>query len=388
MMNVSFLSASVSRSAGGIYESERSLALALHQSTQADVEVFGLEDEHTQQDLPEWSPLSPNTFEVWGPSAFGYAPGLIRALVESNTDVLHQHVLWMYPSVAALRWARKTGKPHIVTIHGMLDTWARRNAGWKKRLAGWLYEYMNLDAAACLQVNTASEREAVRDFGIDTPVCVVPNGVNVPSSEPASAPPWSERIPEENNVLLFLGRLHPKKGVMELLRGWDQVQPEGWSLAVVGWADGDYEKELEGYLHSAGVDNAHLLGPMFGEEKEAALHHADAFILPSYSEGLPMAVLEAWSYQLPVLMTPACNLEEGFKQGAALKILPEVVSIADGLDHLFSLSHGDRKTIGWRGRRLIEGRFTWPRIAEQMYDVYRWVYGRGDMPDVINLPNK
>lgn len=389
-MKVGFLTPSVSRALGGIYEIERHLAQSLVQTTPADVEVVGLEDEHTEEDLSEWAPLQPRVLPVTGPTSFGYAPDLCNTLLDLEADLLHSHVLWRYTSVASLRWVRQTGRPHIITINGMLDPWAVNNSRWKKQVAGWLYEHANLREAACLQVNTEKEYQAVRDYGVDTPVCIVPNGVALPDEKPPANPPWYDDIPTGSNVLLFLGRIHPKKGLQELLEGWRQVQAERsdgrpWTLAIVGWDDGGHRSELEQLTHESGLSSVHFLGPMFGDEKAAAFHHADAFILPSYSEGLPMAVLEAWSYSLPVIKTPGCNLPKGFEADAALKVTPDPVAIAEGLQRLFGSSAEQRASMGERGRALVERKFTWPSVAKQMHEVYQWMLGERSAPSCVRF---
>jgi len=128
------------------------------------------------------------------------------------------------------------------------------------------------------------------------------------------------------------------------------------------------------------------LGPCFGPEKDALLRRADAFILPSLSEGLPMAVLEAWAYAKPVLMTPECNLPEGFAAGAAIRIDPNAGAIARGLRDLFSAPGSALRAMGWAGRALVEERFTWPKIAQDMKAVYGWVLGQGPRPGCVEGP--
>jgi poly(glycerol-phosphate) alpha-glucosyltransferase len=113
-----------------------------------------------------------------------------------------------------------------------------------------------------------------------------------------------------------------------------------------------------------------FFGPAFGEEKEALLRSAEAFILPSFSEGLPMSVLEAWSYGLPVVMTPECNLPEGFACGAALEIRSGEGSFQDGMRILIEMTNQERAAMGMRGRRLVEERFTWPKVAARMKKIY------------------
>lgn len=388
-MKVSFLTPSVSRSLGGIFEVERNLARSLEASTPVSVEVVGLEDEHAAEDRTAWGSLEPTVLPVSGPSAFGYSPALLDTLLEIDMDLLHLHSLWMYTSVATLRWKVRTERPHMITVHGMLDSWAVQNSRWKKRIAGWLYEKANLQRADCLHVFSEAEYEAVRSYGIDGPVSIIPNGVTLPKDEPSLDPPWKGQIPDDQRVLLFLGRIHPKKGLSELLNAWEQLARDGsreiseWSLAIVGWDDGGHEARLKRMAEEAGLSDVHFLGPMFGDDKEAAFHHADAFILPSHSEGLPMAVLEAWSYRLPVLMTPACNLPIGFDKGAAVRVEPAPTSIVDGIHALCAQSEADRKEIGWQGRTLVEERFTWTQVARQMANVYRWVLGEGNPPSTV-----
>jgi len=391
-MRVAFLTPSVSRALGGIYEIERNLAQSLVASTPVDVEVVGLEDEHTTADLPEWGPLEPEVLSVKGPSAFGYAPDLLPMLQSVHPDLVHLHALWMYSSLVSLRWARRTGRPHVVTINGMLDTWALNHSWWKKQIAGWLYEDANLQEAACLQVNTEVEQRAVRDYGVDTPVCVIPNGVTLPlDGDPPSAP-WKEQVNSDQRVLLFLGRIHPKKGVFELVEAWHRLRndapgtAERWTVALVGWDDGGYVDQLQERIQDLDVrDDLLFLGPMFGDEKHAALSNADAFVLPSYSEGLPMAVLEAWSYRLPVLLTSGCNLDVGVQAGAAAETNPEPDRLAEDLGSLLEKSDRALREMGKRGRQLVEERFTWTQVARQMHRVYDWILEGGAPPETVRF---
>jgi poly(glycerol-phosphate) alpha-glucosyltransferase len=146
-------------------------------------------------------------------------------------------------------------------------------------------------------------------------------------------------------------------------------------------------------LVSSAAADVLFFGPAFGEETEALLRSADAFVLPSFSEGLPMSVLEAWSYGLPVVMTPECNLPEGFACVAALEIRnssafqpatshsllatpTKLDSDWEGLRTLIEMTDQERVAMGMRGRRLVEQRFTWPKVAAQMRRLYEEVLGR------------
>lgn len=386
-MHTTFLTPSLSRSGGGIFEAERRLGRALHDLPDVTLDVVGLRDEHTTEDLSAWSPLEPTVLSTVGPDALGYAPALLDTLLETNADLVHLHALWMYTSWAALQWHRRTGRPHIVSVHGMLDEWALANARWKKWIVGHLYENTSLRQAACLHALNDAEYQSIRDYGLDGPVCVIPNGVTLPNldREPGP-PPWREAFDDNASVLLFLGRIHPKKGLSELVDAWAAAADTlgKWRLAIIGWDDGDHVSALRSRIRKHDLsERIAVLGPAYGNDKAAAFRHADGFILPSHSEGLPMAVLEAWSYALPVLMTPQCNLETGFEAGAAYRVDPTPESLADGLRTFMTAPPDERMTMGRKGRVLVKNRYTWPQIARSMQTVYRWVLDDGPRPDCV-----
>jgi poly(glycerol-phosphate) alpha-glucosyltransferase len=351
--------------------------------------VLGLADTHTDDDIGAWGNLEVKACEVVGPPGFGYAPDMTGALNDQDPAIVHHVGLWKYHAVACHRWAKQHHRPYIVSPHGMLERWALKNAAWKKRIAGWLYGNAHLQEAACIHALNQAEARAIRDYGLENPICVIPNGVDLPTKSRAGAngrstAPWKGLGEEGSNVLLFLGRIHPKKGLHHLIEAWGAVAPENWHLAIVGWDDGGHEAQLKQLVRDYGLrDTVRFMGPMYGSKKEEAFSHADAFALPSHSEGLPMAVLEAWSYRLPVLMTPECNIPEGFEAGAALRVGPDISSIAQGLRRLAATSREERAAMGEQGRALVENQFTWPRVAQQVHHVYRWMLGEAEKPNCV-----
>ena len=384
-MDVAFVSPSISRAAGGIFEAERHLASAIAHRSEIRINAVGLCDEHTKADRDAWKRVNTHVLEPIGPKNFGYSPALLKALREIAPKIVHAHGLWMYPSLATYRWACGSNRPFVVSPHGMLDPWALNNAKWKKYVVGLLYENAYLRSAACIHALNVEERDAIRSYGLTNPICVIPNGVQLPDP-PEIPPPWASKIDSERNVLLYLGRIHPKKGLIELLTGWatSSISSERWDLVIIGWDDGGHEIEVRQRAEELGISShVHFLGPRFGAEKEAAFHHASAFVLPSHSEGLPMTVLEAWSHQLPVVMTPECHLPVGFERDAALRVKPTPESIAAGLSTLAEASETRRTILGQNGLELIEDRFTWNKIAGQMHAVYRWIIHGGSAPDTV-----
>jgi poly(glycerol-phosphate) alpha-glucosyltransferase len=393
-MRVGFLVNSVSREAGGLFHSVRGLANAVV-SANLEARVFGMSDPNSALDVLKWQPLSVRTFRPQSRS-WGYSNQLLPALLGANLDVLSTHGLWKYCSVASGRWQRQTRRPYIVHPHGMLEPWALQNARWKKRIAALLYEDRHLHGAACLRALCEAEAQSIRAYGVCNPISVIPNGVDLPQltgssvAEPAS--PAFRAFAQGGKILLYLSRLHPKKNVANLIRAWKQIfnsRPstrEDWVLAIAGWDQAGHERELKTLTSHYGLmGGVRFLGPLFGQEKDAAYRACDAFVLPSLSEGLPMAVLEAWAYGKPVLMTPECNLPEGFATDAAVKIDTTANGIAKGLVQLIEMADSDCAAMGERGRALVAEKFSWPRVGEQMRSVYEWVLGGGPPPEVVRV---
>ena len=387
MCSILFISPSLTRRAGGVFETAKSLARHLAAADGLSVEAIGLEDTANRADLDEWFPVRTSVFSFRGPASFGYSPQLRAWLDGSTHDLAHLHALWMYTSVVTHRWAQRRGKPYVVTPNGMLEPWALRNSKWKKRFARLFYEDRTLRGAACLQANTTKELNDIRTYGLTNPVAIISNGINLPADKEQREVEGrtSEGARPSSKVLLFLARIHPKKGLAELIEGW-RISParrNGWMLEIAGWDDG-HEAQLRAHCERLELcSSVSWVGPQYGLDLANAYKRASAFILPSFSEGLPMAVLAAWAYGKPVLMTPHCNLPEGFAAEAALEIDPDPDSIAEGITRIVEMPGEELAAMGRRGRRLVEEKFTWPKVAADMKAVYDWVLGNRPKPECV-----
>lgn len=377
--SIAYSTKSLSRQAGGVVVPIRALAARVIERGGL-ANVYGLKDVDLEKDVDEWDGTPVHAVD---PLFGGVAPALDAALRDASHHLLHLHGLWLYPSIAASNWRKRTGCPVVVAPHGMLDPWAMANSGWKKRLAMALYEGENLRGAACLHALNTAEAAAMRKLGLTNPIAIVPNGVKMPDYGTTTRPISLKN--DDRNVLLFLGRLHPKKGLLETIDAWNMVISEvpkigrEWTLVIAGWDDGGHGEFLKAKIASLGLDNhVHVPGPVFGSEKVAMLTSASAFILASHSEGLPIAVLEAWSHGVPVFMTAACNLPEGFLAGASIQITTNAKEIASVLCNYLPDSHLSQ--VGFAGRELVERHYNWNRIGDEMIAVYQWLIDGGAAP--------
>ncbi len=257
---------SLSRSFGGVFEAVRQLTEALAipdgllEKPKEDQVIFrepyqvcvtGQRDGQFEKDRATWQPaINVRPYQRSGPASFGYSPELGKLYLEFQPDVTHVHGLWMWYGIANTNYCRKHGIPSIISPHGMLDPWALRNSGAKKKFARWLFENRNLNSASCLHALCRSEAESLRALGFRNPICIIPNGVHLPAEQGSDAlPPWADAFETGTKVLLFLGRLHPKKGLDPLLQAWmaipeTELQRSGWRLAIAGWGDNAYTRQL------------------------------------------------------------------------------------------------------------------------------------------------
>lgn len=386
VVRIGIVTSSISRRGAGLFESVRSLSCALASHGAHTVEVFGLHDPHTNTDVQQWQPIRPVTFAARGPHRFGYAPDLRKALERGNLDLVHSHGLWMYPSYASHCWRRQSKRPTIVSLHGMLDPTALQISVYRKRFARWLFEDEHLQKADCLHALSQHEAVSIRQFGLRNPICVIPNGIELPPEQELvkQCPSGSRK------TLLYLGRLHPIKNLVGLLQAWHRLSKrrpdlrQDWRLVVAGWSQRAHGERLAQLCTSHGLsDSVSLVGPQFGADKARLYRESDAFVLPSLNEALPMAVLEAWSYGLPVAMTAACHLPIGYEAGAAQAIATDPDNMSHGLQSFLEMTDDERLAMGEKGRQLVRARFVWSQIAENMSQVYDWLVGIGTQPPCI-----
>ena len=311
-------------------------------------------------------------------SGFGFSPVLRSLVTSSHADIFHSHGLWMWSDRIADVAARKSGKPHVVSPHGMLEPWAMRNSARKKQLMWRLFQGRALQSARCLHALCDAERVSMRDLGLRNPIAVIPNGVNLSEFENLPAPDeFNARFPAAKNrrVLLFMARLHPKKGLVPLLRAWKMMarQFPDWLLAIAGPDENGHRAELETIVADNKLEN-HVIftGMLDGTAKKAALSRADAFVLPSHSEGFSIAILEAMACALPVLLTPQCHFPDAVIAGAAIEAQPNANALELGLRAMLEQDAATRAAMGARGRALVAQKYTWQSVAAQWKQLYQW----------------
>jgi glycosyltransferase involved in cell wall biosynthesis len=303
--------------------------------------------------------------------------------VASGVDVVHGHGLWMFPNLYARRAARAAERPLVISPRGMLEPWALRRGRWKKRCAWLLFERANLQSAALFHATSGAESRSIRESGFRQPIAVIPNGVDLPTADRVPRACLESRFPElyERRWLLFLSRLHPKKGVIETLQAWAAVRNDfpAWHLILAGPDLDGYRATVEAEIDRLKLEGRVTLpGPLSGQYKEAAFNGAELFVLPTHSENFGLVIAEALAHGLPVITTHAAPW--GGLQAHDCGWWIPAGELATTLNTALALPPEILETMGAKGKAWIAADFTWEVAARQIRETYEWIIQQGAPP--------
>ena len=342
-----------------------------------EMHVVGTLDPGNPAAAQGWGPRVQG-FDVKGPLAGQYAPGMAPAIAALAPDIVDVQGIWTYPSMANLRHARRTGTPYLVTPRGMLDPWARKNSAWKKKIAGALFEQAHLKGALALRATAEMEAQHFRDMGLTNPIAVVPNGLTLPDLAP--------RTDGALRSILFLSRIHPKKGVDYLLRSWAALQAEfpGWEIVIAGIDENGHEAELKALTQKLRLPRVRFVGEAHGPAKEKLYRDADLFVLPTYAENFGLVVAEALAQETPVITTRNAPWQGLEAEGCGWWIDLDQDRLTDTLRAALSRPAADLAAMGRRGRAWVQRDFAMTQVADKMREVYLWASGRGPKPECVH----
>jgi len=292
-------------------------------------------------------------------------------------DVIHDHGAWL-PSNAAAAWvARRAGVPLVATPRGMVTDWSLSHQAWKKRAAWHLYQKPVFSQASLFHATAPAEVDSLRALGMSQPVAVVPNGVDLPETPPDDPAPDKKRA-------LFLSRLHPKKGLPMLLDAWAEVEPDGWTLELVGPSENGHRAELEVQAADSGLGGRVVFtGPVDDADKWDKYAAADLFVLPTHSENFGIVVAEALAAEVPVLTTTGAPWQELEDHDCGWWVAPEPDAIREALATATGQERDNLVAMGRRGRALVESTYTWRAVGRKMTRAYEWLSSREAKPDCI-----
>lgn len=305
---------------------------------------------------------------LWSPQ---FSTMIEASFTPLKSRVLHDHGLWTYQNFLAARFAARKGIPLIVSSHGMLEPWALEAKGFRKRIALSLFQRRILDSATVIMVTAESELHSVRRAGLRQPVAIVPIGISLPSTVAR------HDVQTNLRTMLFLSRIHPKKGLLAFVEAWHRVNPSGWRVIIAGPDEGGHLAQVRRAVECAGLQSQfQFQGETDGQSKSALFESADVFVLPTYSENFGVVVAEAMAYGVPVLTTYGAPWSVLTTINAGWWVKPGVEGLVTGLRSVLATTVMQRAAMGKSGREYVAKHLTWGKTAEMAYHTYVWALGR------------
>ena len=297
-------------------------------------------------------------------------------------DVIHIHGLYRFPTSFSAYLARRRKLPYIIRPHGSLDPYlyARSSAGnlALKRIYERLFDFSNLNGASALHYTATEERRLASFLNLEAPSFVVPNGLDWSRYQQLPPNGWLRtRLGlSDQPIVLFLGRLHFKKGLDLLIPAFDALRRNipSVQLVLAGPENDNYGSQVRGWVQQRGLTSAvHFIGALEGVDTLKAYVDADVFALPSYTENFGMTVIEALACCLPVVISNKVNIHaEVSDADAGIVTCCDVDEVAQALLSLLS-DPQRRHVMGLAGRRLVESKYTWPPIVDDLTKQYEAV---------------
>lgn len=326
-------------------------------------------------------------FKPWASlPRLGIAPEMRRWLKlqtrQNPRTIIHNNGLWMMPNVYS-GWAvaQVPSCKLVLSPRGMLSSVAWRRSGSKKQVFWWLFQRRVLQRADCFHATSEAEFADIRRMGYSQPVIVLPNGIDIPPR--ITKPTPNDKT--QGRTLLYLGRIHPIKGLDILIRAWGLLEAKfpGWSLQIAGPDQGGYLSSLESLARSTGASRIHFAGPVYGEDKFRLLRTADLSVLPSLSENFGMTVAEALAVGTPVVVSKGAPWKGLLLHDCGWWVEPSVDSFRAALAEAMVTPQVEMEAKGMNGLHWMQRDFSWSKIATDMAASYEWLLNGGIKPDCI-----
>lgn len=291
---------------------------------------------------------------------------LIFELIKLN-DIVHIHGIWSPLHNLISLFCLIIKKPYLISPHGCLSSEAFSHKYYKKLVAFIFYQKFMLNRASILFSTSKEEFNCIRSKGIEAPVAIIPLSIKITKSITRTS---------SHKRALFLSRIHPIKGLDNLIIAWSRISDPDWTLTIVGNDENNNASVMCGLIVSLGLsERINYIGPAYGLDKEKLFINSDLFILPSYSENFGISIAEALCYGLPVITTNRTpwSLIKEYKAGWYIQ--PNIDDLIEALLEAFGMTHDELKQMGCNGKKLMDENFDSKKITKMAIDSVTWILG-------------
>lgn len=378
MRNVIHLTNLFSPAAGGLESSLFGLLRELHTESNAQFLVSSL---ISPTDSFREAAFKKVECKSIGPDYFPYPIDIGNIFRDIKPKLFHIHGCWSPYTLIALKIMRANGIPYILSPHGMYDSNALAISRLKKKFAMRLFERRAIQNASCLHALCDSEYRSIRRLGYKGPVAIIPNGTSAFSDEGEV----SQSNPDK--VMLYLGRLHEKKRVLELVSVWRDLEMNnrlcGWRLVVAGWGSEQYVSLLEQEVSD--LVSCQFIGPIFDSAKIRLLKKSGFLVLPSVSEGMSMTVLEAWGAGVPTLVSRSCAFDADNMIRSGLIFDDDLDQLKRAITLIVNMSDQDLAALRKGAHEVALSAYSWHDVSQKHKLLQDWVIEGGSAPSFVQM---
>ena len=361
-MKVIHYIASIDKSAGGTTEYMRLLSKALKEDTLLIIATG----------------VSNNPIPIDGVSVKFFNTNILRwfsLLTEFHTflkiekpDIVHINGIWSPQNWGFQKVAQELKIKVVLSPHGMLESWIIAHNPLKKKIALFLFQNNAIEKVDYIHATAQMEKDSIRKLGFNNDITIIPNGIDLSEITKTKTSYGSKKM-------VFLSRIHPKKGIELLLEAWRSADTRDWSLAIAGNGDENYIQNLS--ESAKDLNNVHFVGAKYGEEKWDFMRSADVMVLPTHSENFGIVVAEALAVGLPVITTTGTPWNDLDECNCGWWIDLSVMNLKSTLIKVFNLPKGTLEEMGNNGKELVQKKYDIKAIGEIMVEFYNTILKGG-----------
>lgn len=300
---------------------------------------------------------------------FALKKDFVSILEDVKPDIVHINGIWEPQNHLFQKVSQNLGITVIVSPHGMLEPYILNRHPLKKKIALLLYQKKAIKKANYLHVTAQSELDQIRKLGFKNKAIVIPNGMDLSEVKISKT-----KDKNENFYLLFLSRIHPKKGIEILLKAIHLLQNEKVQLIIAGEGERSYIKSLQGLVKRLGLEKqVKFIGGVYGNEKWDLYQKTDLFVLPTYSENFGIVVIEALASELPVVTTTGTPWKELLTHKCGWWIDLNENNLRVAIKEAVNKTPEELKEMGARGKNLVESNYDIKIVSRNTLDFYQSV---------------
>jgi glycosyltransferase involved in cell wall biosynthesis len=288
-------------------------------------------------------------------------------LENEKPDIVHINGIWSPQNWGFQKVAQELKIKVVLSPHGMLEPWIVKHNPMKKMIALLLFQKKAINRVNHIHTTAQIEKESIRNLGFKNPITIIPNGIDL--SEIARV-----KNSYGNKKMIFLSRIHPKKGIELLLEAWRSSNTKGWSLEIAGNGEANYIQSL--VLNAKDLDNVEFVGPKYGEDKWNFLRSADVMVLPTHSENFGIVIAEALAVGVPVITTTGTPWQDLENYNCGWWIELSVINLKSTLLKVFNTPIYSLEKMGISGQKLVKDKYDIKAIEKSMVELYNNILKR------------